>query len=196
MGRLEKALGVCSCTRSAALEFCPTNLPDHLIYKSYYLPFSSITSLLASYALSFSVERVNDKMEPSEDLIPRLRAQIASLESVLADLKTELTKVENYYKKTAPASVDTDGHTQTQANSFSPPCLVKYNEKTFESFVDQLDLSQEEKCGRSWELTAGEYKRYGRQLIMPEIGLGGGPSSLNYNVRLFLTQTGNRTAAT
>ena len=135
-------------------------------------------------------------MEPPEDLVPGLRAQIASLESILADLKAELSKVENYYKKTAFSSVDSNGHSQTQTGSFSPPHPVKYNEKTFESFVDQLDLSHEEKCGRSWELTAGEYKRYGRQLIMPEIGLGGGPSSLNYSVRLLLTRTGNRTATT
>ena len=135
-------------------------------------------------------------MEPSEDLVPGLRAQIASLESILADLKTELSRVEDYYKKTAPSPVDFDGHSQAQTNSSSPPHLGNYNGKTFENFVDQLDLSHEEKCGRSWELTAGEYKRYGRQLIMPEIGLGGGPSSLNCSAGLLLTQTGNRTATT
>ena len=135
-------------------------------------------------------------MEPPDDLIPGLRAQIASLESNLAYLKTDLSRVETYYKKTAPSRAESDGHSQTQADSSSPPHLGNYNRKTFESFVDQLDLSQEEKCGRSWELTAGEYKRYGRQLIMPEIGLGGGPSSLNYSVRLLLIQSGNRTATT
>ena len=132
-------------------------------------------------------------MEPPEDSVPGLRAQIASLESILADLKTELSRVEDYYKKTAPSPVDSDGHSQIQ---FSPPHLGNYNGKTFENLVDQLDLSHEEKYGRSWELTAGEYKRYGRQLIMPEIGLGGGPSSLNYGVRFLLTHTGNRTATT
>ena len=146
--------------------------------------------------LLFSVERTNDKMEPSEELVPGLRAQIASLESVLADLKTELSRAENYYKKTAPSPVDSNGHLQTQAKESSPPHLGNYNGRTFESFVDQLNLSREEKCGQSWELTAGEYKRYGRQLIMPEIGLGGGPSSLNYRVWLLLTQSGNRTATT
>ena len=135
-------------------------------------------------------------MEPSEDLVPGLRAQIASLESILADLKTELSRVENYYKNTAPSRADSDRHSRFQANSSSSPHLVNYNGKTFENLVDQLDLSTEEKCGQSWELTAGEYKRYGRQLIMPEIGLGGGPSSLNYSVRLLLTQSGNRTATT
>ena len=134
-------------------------------------------------------------MEPPEDLVPGLRAQIASLESILADLKTELSRVEHYCK-TAPSPVDSDGHSQNQTNSSSPPRLWNYNGKTFENYVDQLDLSHEEKCGRSWELTAGEYKRYGRQLIMPEIGLGGGRSSLNYSVQLLLTQSGNRTATT
>ena len=135
-------------------------------------------------------------MEPSEDLVPGLRAQIASIESILADLKTELSRVEDYCMKTALSPADSNGHSQTQANSNLPPHIGNYNGKTFENFVDQLDLSNEEKCGRSWELSAGEYKRYGRQLILPEIGLGGGLSSLYYSVQLLLTHTGNRTATT
>ena len=135
-------------------------------------------------------------MEPPDHLVPELRAQIASLESILADLKTELSEVENYYKETASSRADSHGHSQTQPNPLSPHHIGNRNGKTFESFVDHLDLSREENCGRSWELTAGEYKRYGRQLIMPEIGLGGGPSSFNYSVRRLLTQSGNRTATT
>ena len=135
-------------------------------------------------------------MEPLKDLVPGLRAQIASVESILADLKTQLSRVENYHKKTTPSPVDSDGRSQTQTDSSLPPHLGNCSGKTFENLVDHLDLSHEEKCGRNWELTAGEYKRYGRQLIMPEIGLGGGLSSLNYSVLLLLTQTGDRTATT
>ena len=114
-------------------------------------------------------------MDPSDNPVPRLRAQIASLEGILSDLKTQLTNAQPYYKQPAPAQVDTNGHSQKQAISNPPIQPVNYSEKTFESSIVQLELLQD-KWDRSWELTPEEYKRYGRQLIMPEIGLGGGPS--------------------
>lgn len=123
-------------------------------------------------------------MDSSDNPVLRLRAQITSLEGILADLKIQLTNAEACYKQTAPAPVDTNGLSQT----FPLAQPVDYNKKTFESLVDQLELSQEEERGRSRELTPEEYKRYGRQLIMPEIGLGGGPSFLKYNVRFSLTR--------
>lgn len=135
-------------------------------------------------------------MKPSVNPMPSLRAQIASLEGILADLRKQLTEAEVYYNQTAPAHIDPHGHPQIQAISYPPVQPIKYNEKTFESLVDQLESPQDERCGRIWELTPEEYKRYGRQLIMPEIGLRGGPSSLKYNVRLTLIRTGNRTATT
>lgn len=134
-------------------------------------------------------------MGTSTDPVLRLRAQIVSLEGVLADLKTQLTRAEAYYNQTAPTQVDTNDHSQTNAISYPPIQSIGDNDNTFETLVDQLELPQEDRFGRSWELRPEEYKRYGRQLIMPEIGLRGGPSSLEYNVRLSLTRIGNRTAA-
>lgn len=135
-------------------------------------------------------------MDPSNHPVLRLRAQIVSLEGILAHLRTQLTDAEAYYDRTPPPQFDTNGHSQTQAIPNSRELPAKYNEKTFESLVDQLELPREDKWGRSSELTPEEYKRYGRQLIMPEIGLRGGPSSLKYKVRLSLTRIGNRTATT
>lgn len=113
-------------------------------------------------------------MEPSSNPVLRLRAQIASLEGVLADLKTQLTDAEAYHNQPPPPQVNTNGHSQTQTTS-DPP--INYSDKTFESLVDQLELPREDEWGQSWELGPDEYRRYGRQLIMPEIGLRGGLSS-------------------
>ncbi len=134
-------------------------------------------------------------MDPSANPVLRLRAQIVSLEGKLADLKAQLTHAEAFYNQNAPTQVDTKDHSQTNAIPHPPIQSIGDNENTFETLVDQLELAQEDRFGRSWELRPEEYKRYGRQLIMPEVGLRGGPSSLEYNVRLSLTRIGNRTAA-
>lgn len=126
-------------------------------------------------------------MDPST----RLRAQITSLEGVLVDLKTQLIDAEAYYNHIASAQIDSNGHSQTQPVSHP----VNHDEKTFETLVDQLELAQGDKWTRSWELTSQEHKRYGRQLIMPEMGLRGGPSALKYTKRLSLTRIGDRTTA-
>ena len=135
-------------------------------------------------------------MHLSNGAVLRLRAQIDSLEGTLADLKTQLQDAEAYYNQITSAKADADGHSQTQPIPSYPVPSVNYNEKTFESLVEQLKLPQEDKWGRSWELTSEEHKRYGRQLIIPEIGLTGGPSSLKDNVRPSLTRIDNRTTTT
>ena len=135
-------------------------------------------------------------MYSSHNPLLRLRTQIASLESLLADLRTELADAEAYYNRTTLAQSDTNGLSQTQDNSCPLAQPVRESKKAFENLVDQLELSQEDKWGKSWELTPQEYKRYGRQLIMPEIGLRGGLSSLKCNGWLSLTPTGNRPATT
>ena len=142
---------------------------------------------IASLCLLGSVWAVRIKMNLADNPVLRLRAQIASLQGALADLKTQLIDAEAYYNRSTFAQADSSGHL------VQPP---NYNEKTFESLVDQMEMSQEEKWGRSRELTMEEHKRYGRQLIMPEIGLRGGPSSLKHDVPLSLTPIGNRAAAT
>lgn len=117
-------------------------------------------------------------MEPSNTLVLRLRAHIASLEGTLADLKRRLTDAEACYNQTASAQPDINDDSKTENNSHPLFQQANHNEKTYESLVDQLELPRGDKWGRSWELTSEEHKRYGRQLIMPEIGLTGGPSFL------------------
>ena len=112
-------------------------------------------------------------MNLSNDSVLRLRAQISSLEDILVDLKRQLAGAEAYLIQTLPTQIDSKNMLQTQEISHPPVQSVKFHEKTFESLVDHLELSPHEGPGRSWELTTEEYKRYGRQLIMPEIGLRG-----------------------
>ena len=135
-------------------------------------------------------------MDLADNPVLRLQAQIASLQGALADLKTQLIDAEAYDNRSAFAQADSSGHSKTQPISYPPVQPPNYNEKTFESLVDQMEMSREEKWGRSRELTMEEHKRYGRQLIMPEIGLRGGPSSLKRDVPLSLTPIENRAAAT
>ena len=132
-------------------------------------------------------------MDPSSDTVLRLRSEIASLESVLADLKAQLTHAEAYHKQNGPTQLN--DHSQTQDTSYIPIKPVKCSEKTFQSSVDQFDLRHHNQ-GRSQVLAPEEYKRYGRQLIMPEIGLRGAPGSLNLTIRLHLTPIESRPATT
>ena len=133
-------------------------------------------------------------MDTLNDSVQRLRAQIASLESVLAHLKNKLKNAEACCNQIASARLDASGDSQTQADSYSTVQPVSKKKKTFGNFVDQLDLPPEDRWGKSWELAPEEYKRYGRQLIMPEIGLRGGLNSPEYTGRLSLTPLWSRTA--
>ena len=144
-------------------------------------PFASLLIHLFTAFLRIVSAVASLKMDLSNNPVIRLRAQIASLEGILADLKTQLADAETYNKQTASAQVNNIGHLQTQAPSYPPAQRVDYAEKAFESFIDLLRLPQEDRTGRSWELTPEEHKRYGRQLIMPEIGLRGGHISERKN---------------
>ena len=137
-------------------------------------------------------------MDPFNNPNPilRLRNQISSLEALLTELKVQLSNAEADYNQSPPAQLDAKGRPQIQAKPYYSDKPVDRKGKTFTSLVDQLDLPQENKWGKSWDLTSEEYKRYGRQLIMPEIGLRGGLSSLKYNGWLSLTPIESRTAAT
>lgn len=76
-----------------------------------------------------------------------LRSQIIRLENQLADLKIKLVEAET----SASAILHLSGS---------------------EISKKQATISKLEEHGR-WPLDTDEYKRYGRQLIMPEIGLKG-----------------------
>lgn len=82
-------------------------------------------------------------MEDIESRCASLRAQIAATEAQLAALKKELEAAE----KTAAAAAKTNGVTSARP----------------------LENGRK----RKWPLSGEEYKRYGRQMIVPQIGLQG-----------------------
>ena len=127
-------------------------------------------------------------MNSSNNRLLGLRNQITSLEGLLADLKAQLTNAEAYYDQTAPAQLNANGTSHSQAKSSPSAQLIDKRGKTFANLIDQLELPQENQLCKSWELNSEEYKRYGRQLIMPEIGLRGGLSSVKYNGYFLLRQ--------
>lgn len=90
-------------------------------------------------------------MSYPQTAIETLRSQIIRLENQLADLKARLVEAEN----SAPAIP------HLRSGSSHPDISQR------EAAISKLD----ERGG--WPLDTDEYKRYGRQLIMPEIGLKG-----------------------
>ena len=134
-------------------------------------------------------------MHSTNNQVLKLRARIASLEGTLEDLKKQLADAEADANQFASAQAQSNSHSHTQSILYAPAHPANCP-RTFESVVDQLHLTQEDQRKQCWKLTSEEYKRYGRQLILPEIGLRGGPSSPKYNLRPNLTQFGPRTATT
>ena len=80
--------------------------------------------------------------------VAHLRAQIDILESQLLDLKQQLARAEE-----TTSVIDT------------PSSPDQYSE-----YTNQCNLAP---SAWRWPLNHGEYKRYGRQMILPEIGLQG-----------------------
>lgn len=89
-------------------------------------------------------------MSYPQTAVETLRSQIIRLENQLADLKIKLVQVEE--ETSAPAHL---------SGSSKADIMIK-----------QTAISKLEEYG-GWPLDTDEYKRYGRQLIMPEIGLKG-----------------------
>lgn len=91
-----------------------------------------------------------DRMPYPKTAVETLRSQIIRVENQLADLKVKLLEAE------------TSTPTISHLGGFSRPDI---REK-------EVAISKLDDCGR-WPLDTDEYKRYGRQLIIPEIGLKG-----------------------
>jgi adenylyltransferase/sulfurtransferase len=90
-----------------------------------------------------------------------LRSQITSCEAQLQRLRVQLAEAERNQLLSSVGATD----------------VVSYT-----------TLSQPESVSQTWPLHKNEYKRYGRQLIMPEIGLTGTVTceQLGYASFLFL----------
>lgn len=109
------------------------------------------------------------------EIIDSLRQQIASHEVVLQDLRQQLVEAEHNQwqqekalRQKSRLSNDPLDHDMNFGvpDDFRSEIFAILNQEASEP----NDSSTER---RRWPLEPSEYKRYGRQLIMPEIGLQG-----------------------
>ncbi|KAF2713644.1 hypothetical protein K504DRAFT_399031 [Pleomassaria siparia CBS 279.74] len=108
----------------------------------------------------------------SSTIVESLRKQIASCEAQLKDLRRQLAEAEHYQQQQR----EQDSLHQTTA-AYSDPFTHDMSYGIHDDFRSEVfaALSHVEvgSPSRKWPLDKTEYKRYGRQLIMPEIGLQG-----------------------
>ncbi|KAK8162565.1 hypothetical protein IWX90DRAFT_246877 [Phyllosticta citrichinensis] len=122
---------------------------------------------------------------PVEATIASIRHEISSCERQLVHLRQRLADAEARAAKTAAATQSPVLENSSQSSHFPSALLSDGQDSTFLNFaIDgglppewQAELSavleQPQLQKKKWPLIADEYKRYGRQLIMPEIGLQG-----------------------
>ena len=100
---------------------------------------------------------------PIDLTIQSLRYQIAFCEAQLRDLRHQLANAENRARwQTTPSehlSHDMIGGVPSDVQT--------------EVFVVLSQNGEKKQYAKPWPLEKHEYKRYGRQLIMPEVGLQG-----------------------
>lgn len=89
-------------------------------------------------------------MNTSDKSASKLREEIAKTEARLQDLKTQLAQLE----------AEGDGRPATAVNNHPP--IPKHN--------------GDDVAAWKWPLSAAEYERYGRQLILPQVGIEGLPT--------------------
>jgi adenylyltransferase/sulfurtransferase len=126
-------------------------------------------------------------------VIGSLRKQIASCEATLQDLRQQLAEAEHNQRGIAkvvpqkrPLATDPTNPLDHDMN-FGVPDLFREEILAIlkqEQEAPQHSVSEVSEEVPKWPLEKNEYKRYGRQLIMPEIGLKG-ESSLPYGAWKF-----------
>ncbi|KAF1974206.1 hypothetical protein BU23DRAFT_589196 [Bimuria novae-zelandiae CBS 107.79] len=108
-----------------------------------------------------------------ETVIRTLRQKITSCESQLQDLRRHLAEAEYQNQRQRALS-----HPERNVHSSADPLAHDFTHGMHDDFTSEIfaALSHSEEAAppkRRWPLETTEYKRYGRQLIMPEIGLQG-----------------------
>lgn len=88
-----------------------------------------------------------------------LRAQVRALEEQLESLRARLRNVEKQPLGDGVSGQARNGHSATGHPGSVAGVAGSHDTTTPDS--------------RNWPLSAEEYKRYGRQMIMPDIGLDG-----------------------
>ena len=120
--------------------------------------------------ISLFVHHNRKRNMASNSIIGSLRRKIASCEAQLADLRQQLTEAEHIQKQQerTHTSASTDPLTHDMSYGL-------HDDFRAEVYAALSHNENEQPATRQWPLEPSEYKRYGRQLIMPEIGLQGRP---------------------
>jgi adenylyltransferase/sulfurtransferase len=112
-------------------------------------------------------------------IIDSLRKQISTCESTLQDLRRQLVEAEHIQRQQArvvpkktPLATDPTNPLDHDMNFGVPD---DFRSEIFAVLEQEAKASEENPPDgvSRWPLEKSEYKRYGRQLIMPEIGLQG-----------------------
>jgi adenylyltransferase/sulfurtransferase len=122
-----------------------------------------------------------------EPIIESLRQQIASCEAQLTDLRQQLAEAENLRSQQRAQATELQRH-----NAYSEPLSHDMSLGIHDDFASEVTAALshgenvQQEAERKWPLDRSEYKRYGRQLIMPEIGLQGKVLQLMFKMHLAL----------
>jgi adenylyltransferase/sulfurtransferase len=105
-------------------------------------------------------------------VIESLRQQISSCESQLRDLRRQLAEAEHAHRQQQESgrhNANTKADPDPLAYDFAYGIHDDFASEVYAALSNPVDIPPT----GSWPLEKHEYKRYGRQLIMPEIGLQG-----------------------
>jgi adenylyltransferase/sulfurtransferase len=117
-------------------------------------------------------------------IIESLRQQISSCEVQLQDLQRQLAEAEHAHRQQQQQQQERQ---YESAKAGPDPLAHDFAYGIHDDFASEvyaaLSNSEEKPPPNRWPLEKNEYRRYGRQLIMPEIGLQG--TYLAYSWLLF-----------
>ena len=109
-------------------------------------------------------------------IVESLRQQITSCETQLVHLRQQLAEAEHLQQQRRLR----EGEDCVRRNANDDPLAHDMTYGVHDDFRSEIfaalshaEEKQQEPSVRKWPLDHTEYKRYGRQLIMPEIGLQG-----------------------
>lgn len=108
------------------------------------------------------------------EILESLRGQIASHEAALRDLRQQLAEAEHNHhqqEKVLHQKPKLSSDPLDHDMNFGVP--DDFRSEVFAILDQESPISHGIAEQRRWPLDPNEYKRYGRQLIMPEIGLQG-----------------------
>ncbi|KAF2091261.1 hypothetical protein K490DRAFT_71480 [Saccharata proteae CBS 121410] len=109
-------------------------------------------------------------MRPIDATVAFLRREISTCESRLKQLKHELAAAEARAHDGPQPSDSNDPDSHHLATAINGGFPEEWQDETMAALAPS---PRSNKRRKEWPLAADEYKRYGRQLIMPEVGLTG-----------------------